>query len=645
MSARPAREPRPRTHPVALGCFGLLGALFAPAEASAAPAEASAAEVAAREGIEMSQGYPVTRPERLFPLADIREGQRGVGFTVFRGGEVEPFEVQVLGVLEGMAGPGSDVILARLSGRQIEFTGVIAGMSGSPVYIDGRLVGAVAYRFGDFTREPIAGITPIERMLPLLERAPGTAVRAPPPPPTLAAGRAPRSTEALALPVASEVGGGATPIAALSAAGLHPLAAARLERALPAHVGLSVGAGHSTRGVSPNQASEAGRVVAPPILPGAPIAALVAAGDVNLASIGTVTYVQGSQVLGFGHPFQSDGAVAFPMATAAIINTLASARGSYKQGVPSLEVGTVLQDRLTAISGTLGGQPPPMVPMEVRVADEVGPVELTRVRLASSPTWLPIVTDAVLASAVLRRIGAEPGGTVRLKLGVEVDDLYLEVNDRYAAPAPVEVAAYAARDVATIVGVIARTALATPRIGRIRADISIERSVEAQQLVEAELASPSLRPGQTAHIVARMRSYRGPERLVRLALLIPPGTPEGVARIHVGGGFALDRRDVRARGNLQPTTVAELLGKLADRRPSDGLYARLYTPQPGLRIGASVLPALPPTMAATLGSRRLLGAESTRELPGPQVHVALPGATEGGVELKLEILAPLEPRP
>lgn len=647
-------SPRRRSDRLGYLVAGLVGAASAVAgpasSAEVGPGWASpedAASVAAREGIPFSDGFPLTTPERVFPLSEVRPGQRGYGFTVFRGARLEPFAVEILGVLKGVAGPDHDAILARLSGRNIEFTGVISGMSGSPVYIDGRLVGAVAYRFGEFSREPIAGITPIEHMLPLLDRqrsrqAAG-ARPGPPAPRTDIAGRAPRSTDPL--PVSRPERGSATPIAtSVAVSGLDPRAAERLRVALPAGAALSVGGAPIS--LDANRSAEAGRVTALPIRPGAPIAALVAVGDVNLASIGTVTYVHGDDVLGFGHPFQSDGDVAFPMATAAIVNTLASARGSYKQGVPALEVGTILQDRLTAISGRIGGTPAPTVPLSVEVGEPGrGRVDRTEVRLVDSPIWLPIVTDAVLSSAVLKRLGASPGGTVELRFGLEVDDLYLEVRDAYAAPAPIEVAAHAARDAAALVALVARSRVGRPRIRRISVRLDVRREVAAYRVLGAEVLAPRVHPGDRVELRVRLEPFRGEERTVTLELTVPEDAPVGPARLHVGAGLALDRRDRRARGRLRPSTVAELLGVLASRRPDDAIYARLYFPQPGLRVGATVLPALPPTIAAAVASRTVDGAARIGERPGPEARRPLDGVLEGGRELSLEILPPLEPLP
>ena len=127
------------------------------------------------QSVKFSDGFPITKKSEIFRMDELKTGMTGVGYTVFKGAKAEEFKFEVLGLMKGMLGADKDVILAKLSGEKIEFTGVISGMSGSPVYIDGRLLGAVSYRFGRFSKEPIAGITPIEDMLEIYSDSVSTA--------------------------------------------------------------------------------------------------------------------------------------------------------------------------------------------------------------------------------------------------------------------------------------------------------------------------------------------------------------------------------------------------------------------------------------------------------------------------------------
>ncbi|MEL6185417.1 MAG: hypothetical protein AAFU79_12410, partial [Myxococcota bacterium] len=582
----------------------------------------------AAAAIPKKDGFPITRSDQLFPLAEVRRGLTGVGFTVFEADVPEPFGVEVLGVLEGMLGPGEDVILARLTGERIRFTGVISGMSGSPVYIDGRLVGAVAYRFGSFAKEPIAGITPIERMLPVFESSGSPTATGLPLPFDAAAvladrGRAPRGAPTLGAtatfaPRFSARNDGqaiATPVAA---AGLHPGAFERLAQTLEQGSMRLVAAGAAgvPRGGASSKGAAAGRVAAAPLLPGAPIAARLTRGDIDLSAIGTVTYVEGSRVLAFGHPFVGEGRVGFPMATASILNTLASEAGSYKQGLPAEEVGSISQDRLTAIGGKLGGAPLKMVPLGVTVVDGSRRIR-TEVEIVEDPRWLSLLTDTVVTSAVLRRLSAEAGGTVKMKAGFQVGDRYLEVQDSYAAPAPLRVAGYAAQDAAVLLSLISRNDLEPASVSRVEVELAVDDEVRVIALETAVVEPQRVYPGQIVEITARLRPYRGRIRQQRLRVEIPIDAPAGPLRIHVGGGLELDRRDVRAGGRPQPRTLDGLLGLLAERRPASALYARLYLPQQGLRWGTELLPGLPVSARSTLLSQPELSVQPAAERLGP----------------------------
>ncbi len=584
--------------------------------------------------VSMAEGFPVTKRSEVFPVSAVQRGQRGVGFTVFEGDRVESFSVEVLGVLEGMLGPGEDVVLARLGGERIEFTGVIAGMSGSPVFIDGKLLGAVAYRFGQFAKEPIAGITPIERMLPVLNAPPSRPTS--PPLPLGVLGRAPPDGVEPAIGFgpapAGPLGRIATPVAV---SGLHPAARARLDRQLGGF-GLTAEAGRGPKR-GDNGSGRAGTVPSAPIRPGAPIAALLARGDINLTAIGTVTYVEDGRVLGFGHPFVGHGTVAFPLATAAILNTLASDAGSYKQGLASLEVGVVSEDRLTAIGGRLGGPPAPMIPLSVEVRDGDA-VQRTQVEIVDSPAWLPTLTDTVVSNAVLQRLEAEVGGTVHMRLGVEVGDRFLEIEDSYAATAPTQVAAFAARDAARVLAIVARNPLAPASIRRVQIRMTIERDVHSFELLDARAAPLEVSPGGSVELVARLRPYRGAITERRLTIAVPPDAPLGPLELFVGGGLELDQRDVASRGKLDPTELDGLLGVLASRRPGDSLFARLYIPQPGLRIGAEVYPSLPASVRASISSHSALGAEPIDERPGPSARIGLDGVVYGQTEINLTVI-------
>src|SRR5882672_2165488 len=297
-------------------------------------------------------------PVVLMPLDQIRPGMQGIARTVFEGSNLEEFKVEILGVLQGAIGPQQDLIVARLRGDKVEYTGVVSGMSGSPVYIDGKLIGAVSYRLGNFAKEPIAGITPIAG-------AAGGAPRSGPEAPSLAAGGGfPGGLQPIGIPlVCSGCDPGVlryyAPI--FEAYGLEPTA----------------GGGATT---SPSSL---------PLLPGTAIGAALATGDMNVVGIGTLTYIDRNRVFAFGHPMLGTGPLEMPMTQAQVLLTFASSAASFKIANSTPPVGTIVQDGLTAIVGEVGREAP-TIPVSVRVTSR-GIRRDFHYAIMRSRAWSPVL--------------------------------------------------------------------------------------------------------------------------------------------------------------------------------------------------------------------------------------------------------------
>ena len=309
------------------------------------------------------------------PIDDVRAGMTGVGWTVFSGEKREEFKVHILGVLRNVIGPQRNLILARLEGGPLADTGVIAGMSGSPVYVDGRLVGAVSYSLGSFPKEAIAGITPIGEMV----EATATSVRAeatrvkldlPLTPERVRAAlaaafarvqpfaRAEDELEVLGMPrqAGAELGLQLRPIATPFVMSGFAGAPAELLRAA---------------GFAPGDAAQAPAPGAAALEPGDAVGVVLLGGDLEMGATGTVTYVDGRRVYAFGHPFFNLGPISFPMTRASIYSLLPSYMSSQKIAGLGPVVGAVDQDRATAIAGELGA-PPRLIPMKVTLASDRG---------------------------------------------------------------------------------------------------------------------------------------------------------------------------------------------------------------------------------------------------------------------------------
>ena len=339
-----------------------------------------------------------------FPVSEIRRGQVGEGVTRMDGGERVAFKAHILGVLDGVIGPKRQVILARLEGANLENTGVIAGMSGSPVYIDGRLVGAVAYSMGQFAKAPIAGITPIAEM------ADATAASAPSAPRTVAAFPldTPLTAEALRNAfLASMPGRTGVSLSPASVQGLG-LEAAQSPVLRPIATPLSMG-GFSTpigtwladtfgaAGFAPVSASAGGNASpntaaataadTGPLQPGDAIGVSLVSGDLSLGATGTVTSVDGNRVLAFGHPFFNLGPAQLPMTRAHVITVIPSLLNSIKLAQLGEVMGVMDQDRATAIAGTLG-KGPRTIPLTVAMRANGGASRSLRLRSRRGPALL-----------------------------------------------------------------------------------------------------------------------------------------------------------------------------------------------------------------------------------------------------------------
>src|ERR1035437_2142976 len=353
----------------------------------AAPAAAAAAAL------------PAVAPSgaKIFPLAEMRRGLHGVAYKVFEGVTPEPMEVEILGVLKDAIGPGQDMILARLHGEKPEYTGVVAGMSGSPVYIDGRLAGALSYRIGQFSKEPICGITPIEQMFEVRDGQPAGKMR------VASAGGdgqeegqvqkqipfgndkqiAPFGNDKQIAPFRNDNqgravsgGGEGAPIeTALVFGGFLKEAVGRFGDKFRA-LGMTPVAGLGG-------AAAAGTKQPEPLVPGSAVSAVLVRGDLSISGTCTVTYVDPTRLLACGHPITQFGPVSMPMTKAEVVATLASPLNAFKIINTTETVGSFTEDRASAILGRFG-MTARMIPVSGDVVPAGGAGAVSSVRQVSA---------------------------------------------------------------------------------------------------------------------------------------------------------------------------------------------------------------------------------------------------------------------
>jgi hypothetical protein len=555
-------------------------------------------------------------PGPVMPLVEVERGLEGRGWSVFAGGEPEPFDVEVLGVWRNVS-PDTSYILARLSGQRLEETGVIAGMSGSPVYVGERLLGAVAFSWA-FATDAIAGITPIEQMRrmagePRLPAQPADPMATPlqdllDPPDA----RERLRTELSALHPATETSSGLL----WTSVGLGPDTRALLGEA----VGSVVGAG----GTGELQSD---------LRPGDAVAAVLIDGDLRLAATGTVTDRLGDSVLAFGHPFLSMGDVLVPMAAAEILAVVPSLANSFKIGNVGQTLGSFDRDRPSGIRGTMGLEAPTL-PMTVRI--EASTRRAFEIRVAR----IPAVAGSLVATALLGSIDAAVGmgGQQSLEMSARIgiaDRPPLVIRQTFdGASASLDAAVH----MLNIVGFLVNNSFAELDVTDIDVDLVKVAGPRVTRVVSAYPDRRIVSPGETLRLTVDLEPYRGDARRHSLDLDLPADLDPGRYMILVGDGTSIDGVKLELE-KTAPTRIDQALELL------DGLHSRSelavlgVVAAPGLVVDGEPLPRLPGSIQALwsgVGGRATRLATAIRQEQVEDLGVPLSGLVRVDLEVKAE---------
>ena len=554
-----------------------------------------------------------TRPDtRFMDVDELRPGMKGVGRTVFEGITIEDFQVEIMGVLKSVQ-PRQDVILARLSGGPLEKTGVIQGMSGSPVYINGRLVGAVAYSF-PFAKDPIAGIQPISQMLDILNR---------PAAPAAPAGTAPEQITPAQTPAAFIFGmlekarNGATLQETLGYPAVRTPAGGGSLTPLP--IPLSIAGATSAAfqqftpffgayGFSPVQSGVSGGASNLPAVPsrrlepGAAVSAALVRGDLDISANGTVTHVEGDKVYAFGHPFLSAGPLDLPMSSAYIISSLAKLDASSKVAVPVDVVGAFRQDRATGVAGNMGQQPS-MIPMNIHVKSGSDPGTRYKFEVVNDRYLTPLLTSLTVINAItasergLGEITLNITGKIQLRDSEPVTISNISTGDgngptmaSLAAVAPIRYLLTSGFDGALIEGVDLEITATDRKTSATLEQISVNKN--------------EVRPGETITLSALFRGSRGEVLVEQYPVKIPEGLSAGDLQLLVGDGTTITASELRRGATGAPPGLAAAVRELNRLRRDDRLYVKMLNEEPGVVIGGEEFPSLPPSMIALLDSSR-----------------------------------------
>ncbi|MGD0797531.1 MAG: SpoIVB peptidase S55 [Acidobacteriaceae bacterium] len=610
----------------------------------------------------------------------MHRGLHGVAYTVFEGVTPEPMQVEILGVLQDAIGPGQDMILARLGGEKAEYTGVVAGMSGSPVYLDGRLVGAISYRIGQFSKEPICGITPIEQMLEVRDGA-ATHLRV-----ARASSGGGQNTGALRYTGAlrsvqddgvkqvSAGGGEVQPIeTALVFGGFSQDAVARFGERFRA-MGLMPVAGLGG-------AAAAGTKQPEPLAPGSAVSAVLVRGDLSISGTCTVTYVDPTQLLACGHPITQFGPVEMPMTKADVVATLASPLGSFKIINTTETVGSFTEDRASAILGRFG------------------------VNARMIPVSVEVVPEGSVADSPMRRVSLQGTGSIPAS-GEKPPDIghptksgmHFEVlNNRELTPSAMLVSVYeslsgtnqAANDMSyrmtgeltlkglppvRLEGMMAPNEMESGAINvalfvndrfsrlyenaeeqpevtglRLRMEAIPERRTAV--LEGARVGEAEVRAGETVEVEATLNPYQAEAQVVRLKVKLPDSLTPGPLRLVVSDGATLDRLMGLGGGGVgmfqvamagvgqHPLALADAVAKMNRMHANDRIYVTLLDHAAQAQLDAESLPGVPLSMANVLeplkaAQRLQLTGESAVEAGSVETGYAVSGAQVLTVDVK-----------
>ena len=538
----------------------------------------------------------------VFPLNQVRRGLKGTAWTVFEGTVPEPMDVEILGVLHGARGPHRDLILARLHGDKPEYTGVVAGMSGSPVYVDGKLLGALSYRIGQFSKEPIAGITPIEQMLEVRDLPMQSA--------HLAAEKEPAAIDSGGLTFSAME----TP---LLMSGFQP-EAIRVWKEQVKGTGLDVISAGGAVGGNASDDSDRRPVQLPgqehpvgakagdfgPIVPGSAVSLELVRGDLEIAATCTVTYIDPKQLLACGHPVLQSGPVSLPMTSTEVVATLASPLNAFKIVNTGNEIGAFTEDRDAAIRGELGAKAR-MIPVSISITDGAKKQE-HHVEVLD----LPSLTAQAMLVSVYQTLLESNQSTAETSYHVTG-----EITVKGQAPVPVDAWGTPGEQ---MVPQLAAAFGVADGFNRLYSNATRLKPMESVQLhietipknlrVELEsvrlISSSIVHAGDRVEVEATLRPWEQPARNVRMNFIVPARLEPGTLRLMVGSASTLDRTLDAARPQGQTSDEAAVSARLRGLHAADRLYVSLLLPDSQASLAGNTLDSLPLSMANTLESQR-----------------------------------------
>jgi len=557
----------------------------------------------------------------FLPVDQIEVGMKGMGKTFLQDDKFEEFEVEILGILYNWQ-PKRNLILAKLQSDVLEWTGVVQGMSGSPVYIDGKLIGAVSYSLGTFSKEAIAGITPIEEMMAIPDRT------------------SPKSSFAPRMKIQNHITSEdfhemskayyAPPTSSIDGRLVKPLSIPLVFSGFSSRVFDKAKSFFSRLGFSPIQSGFAGQIQ-PKISPaemslqaGSPVAVQLIKGDMDMSAVGTVTHVEGNKVLAFGHPFYNLGTVDFAMTKAKILAVFPSLETSFVLSVSDRTVGRIVQDRTSGVFGELG-KLPRYIPINANLVTTNGETREFKVQVANDKFFTPLLVNYVMANIVLSEERSLGDLSLELRGNIYLDDAPpIQLQDLFSGNFDM-----AAMDlsglVAAVVFYLTNNEFKELGIHRIDLNIGIAEEVRFATLEKVWLGKYDAYPGEIIPMKVYYRNFRG-ETIVDDLSLPTPNLPSGSEFNLVVGDAAsiqsIETRQYRTTGFV-PRSLHQLIRLLNSLRKRNYIYFKIIAAKPGLFLRGEEMPNSPPTMKSMFSSPRAASTppvEITRSTLGEYRH-------------------------
>jgi hypothetical protein len=549
----------------------------------------------------------------FFPLSEVKEGIRGVARTVFRGSEPEEFNVEILGVVPGAIGPKQDMIIGRLSGGGADRTSVFAGMSGSPVYINGKLLGAISYSF-PFSKEPICGITPIEQMIQIFEQKQSARTK-------------PRESRAVSfaelaatswkpeLPrqamISSSIlsGGSNSSLAQVAGQAFQPIATPVSFNGISQDVLNMFAPQLMSVGLLPVAGVSGAAQMTPmkqpddkTLLGGTSVSMQLTRGDYSLAAAGTVTYRDGDKIYAFGHPFLSLGTSDLPMSESHVVTVIPNLNNSFKLAVPDAMVGSMTQDRATGVFGKLG-QAPKMIPVELNLETSRGQTQTLNFEVAKDDFLTPLLLNITIYNSLVANERGIGDATVEVSGEIQVKGQpSLKIDNRFGGG---QAAQFAALSVAIPVNVLLKSNFDDLEISKITLNAASSDGNKAAILERIAVDKTRVKPGETFEVQAYARTDSGKIFVQKIPVTVPADASTGSLSVLVGDGGVIQQNSIIQQ--FVPKTLGELVSTINKAKKADRLYAQLFRTTSGTVIGVNEMPNLPPSVLATMNNDRTAG--------------------------------------